>query len=180
MSSTAATASATSSSFDIDELIPTGSWTLYFHSPEENKWTLNTFISLGTMRTWRDFWSVIDALRMDTINESMFFLMHDPIPPLWESHHNIHGGCYSFRCPKKDAADAFINYMIAAMIGKITIDPNNVVNGLTISPKRGFSIIKVWNTNQKVYNLAGDVVYGVHHTVKEHETVYTPFTLKKM
>ena len=43
---------------NIDSPIPTGSWTLYFHSPEETKWTLNTFISLGSMKKWEDFWGI--------------------------------------------------------------------------------------------------------------------------
>ena len=30
------------SEITIQSEIPTGSWTLYFHSPEETKWTLNT------------------------------------------------------------------------------------------------------------------------------------------
>ena len=38
--------------YDLDSAIPSGSWTLYFHSPEETKWTLNTFINLGSMKNW--------------------------------------------------------------------------------------------------------------------------------
>jgi hypothetical protein len=37
------------SKMNLDSTIPTGPWTLYFHSPEETKWTLNTFINLGAM-----------------------------------------------------------------------------------------------------------------------------------
>ena len=88
------------SKMNLDTPIPTGSWTLYFHSPEETKWTLNTFINLGAMKNWRDFWAVIDTLKEASLSDGMFFMMRDPSPPLWESHQHIRGGCYSFRCQK--------------------------------------------------------------------------------
>lgn len=166
---------------DVDSAIPTGSWTLYFHSPDETKWTLNTFTSLGSMHTWREFWNVVDALKPEVFTDSMFFMMRDPIPPLWESHQNVYGGCYSFRCQKKDAPDAYIQYMIAAMLGGInTKDPNNKINGLSISPKRGFNIVKVWNIDGKTYYQPSDLSYGLHPLVKEADVIYTPFLQKKM
>ena len=130
------------SKLNLDSEIPTGPWTMYFHSPEETKWTLNTFINLGAMKTWRDFWSVIEALKADSLSDGMFFLMRDPSPPLWESHHHIRGGCYSFRCQKKDASYIYLNHIIASMLGSLTNDSSNRINGVSISPKRGFNIIK--------------------------------------
>lgn len=172
---------AAASDMDLDTAIPTGSWTLYFHSPDETKWTLNTFKSLGSMHTWRDFWSIIDALKPDVFNDNMFVIMHDPIPPLWESHQNVYGGCYSLRFPRKDAPEGFIQYMIAAMLGGInTKTPGNTINGLSISPKRGINIVKIWNVDSKTYNQASDLVYGISPLIKESEVIYVPFLDKKL
>lgn len=173
-------ASEENRSYELDSVIPTGSWTLYFHSPDETKWTLNTFVSLGAMNTWRDFWNIMDSLPSDVFTDSMFFMMHDPIPPLWESHQNIRGGCYSFRCQKKEAHDVCLHYMIAVMLGGMMKDPKNVVNGLSISPKRGFNIIKVWNVDGQAFDAASDMNYGCHPSVKESDVIYTPFVQKKM
>jgi len=145
----------------LESAIPTGPWTLYFHSPEETKWTLNTFISLGSMKTWYQFWAIMEALKADSLSDGMFFLMRDPSPPLWEHHHHIRGGCYSFRCQKKDAAEAFITHVIAA------------------SPKRGFNIIKVWNTDAPTFHAPGDINTTLG-SVKEADIIYTPFVQKKM
>jgi hypothetical protein len=158
--------------------IPTGSWTLYFHSPEETKWTLNTFISLGSMKTWHQFWSIMEALKTDSLSDGMFFLMRDPSPPLWESHHHIRGGCYSFRCQKKDAADIYLNYVAASMLGGLSTDSANCINGISISPKRGFNIVKVWNTDAQKFNQPTDLV--VISSIREAEVIYTPFVQKKM
>jgi hypothetical protein len=158
---------------------PTGSWTLYFHSPEETKWTLNTFISLGSMKNWNDFWSIVDTLKPISFSEGMFFMMRDPFPPLWESHHNIRGGCYSFRCHKKDSPDIYVNHIIAAMLGVLSEHKDNIINGISISPKRGFNIIKVWNTDATKYNGVVDINTNIS-SVREGDIIYTPFIQKKM
>jgi hypothetical protein len=163
----------------ISSLIPTGSWTVYFHSPEETKWTLNTFVSLGSMKTWHQFWSIMDVLKTESFSDGMFFLMRDPAPPLWESHYHIRGGCYSFRCQKKEAADVYLTYSIAAMLGGAATSDDNKINGISISPKRGFNIIKVWNTDAQKFSQPSTLCTSIS-TVKEAEIIYTPFVQKKM
>jgi hypothetical protein len=163
----------------ITSLIPTGSWTVYFHSPEETKWTLNTFVSLGSMKTWHQFWSIMEVLKTESFSDGMFFLMRDPAPPLWESHYHIRGGCYSFRCQKKEAADVYLTYSIAAMLGGAATSDDNKINGISISPKRGFNIIKVWNTDAQKFSQPSTLCTSIS-TVKESEIIYTPFVQKKM
>jgi hypothetical protein len=167
------------SKLNLDSSIPTGPWTLYFHSPEETKWTLNTFINLGSMKTWYDFWSVIETLKVESLSDGMFFMMRDPSPPLWESHQNIRGGCYSFRCQKKDAADIYLNHMIAAMINGLSGYLENRINGISISPKRGFNIIKVWNTDAQKFNNPSNINTTLS-IIREADIMYTPFVQKKM
>ena len=171
--------SADISKKNLDSLIPTGPWTLYFHSPEETKWTLNTFINLGPMKTWREFWTVIEALKVECLSDGMFFMMRNPSPPLWESSQNIRGGCYSFRYQKKDAHNIYLNYIIGAMLGSITLNPENRINGITISPKRGFNIIKVWNTDAQKFDNPSDIDTNVS-PIREGDIIYTPFVQKKM
>ena len=161
----------------INSLIPSGPWTIYFHSPEETKWTLNTFINLGSMKTWHQFWSIMEVLKTESFSEGMFFLMRDPSPPLWESHHHIRGGCYSFRCQKKDAADIYITYVIASMLNVVS-SPENRINGLSISPKRGFNIIKVWNADAQKFSQPSNL-HSISN-IRESEIIYTPFLQKKM
>jgi hypothetical protein len=168
------------SKMNLDSPIPTGPWTLYFHSPEETKWTLNTFINLGSMKNWNDFWTVIDTLKHESLSDGMFFMMRDPSPPLWESHHHIRGGCYSFRCQKKDAAEIYLNYIIASMLGSLSGHPENRINGISISPKRGFNIVKVWNTDAQKFNSPSNLDSNVCVSIRESDIMYTPFVQKKM
>ena len=163
----------------LDSAIPSGSWSLYYHSMAETKWSLSTFQKVGTMATWRDFWGVVEGLTPVSIADGMFFLMRDPIPPLWENAQNIYGGSYSMRIPKDGAGEAFVAYAIAAMIGDITTDAANVVNGLSISPKRGFCIIKVWNKDCTRFKDPAELrlQWPTLHTA---DILYTPFVEKNM
>ena len=161
----------------LSSLIPTGPWTLYFHSPEETKWTLTTFLSLGSMSTWQQFWSIMELVKVESFSDGMFFLMRDPAPPLWESHHHIRGGCYSFRCQKKDAPEVFLTYVIASMLN-LASPAENRINGISISPKRGFNIVKVWNTDAQKFSQPASL-YAVS-SIREADIIYTPFVQKKM
>ena len=64
--------------------------------------------------------------------------------------------------------------MIAAMLGSIN-SPDNRINGITISPKRGFNIIKLWNTDAQKFYSPSDI-----NIPSNDEVIYTPFIQKKM
>ena len=59
----------------MNSLIPTGPWTIYFHSPEETKWTLQTFVNLGSMKTWHQFWSIMEVLKTESFSDGKLFMM---------------------------------------------------------------------------------------------------------
>jgi hypothetical protein len=159
----------------INSSIPTGSWTLYFHSPAEEKWSLSTFTKVGTIVNWNDFWNIISELNSELFCDGMFFLMRDPHLPLWENSKNVYGGCYSFRAVRNSASDTFINCMITSMLNAIYVDPKNTVNGLSISPKKDFNVIKIWNTDSVNYNKPSDVNNELCQNI-----IYTPFIQKRM
>ena len=106
-------------------------WTLYFHHPSDNNWDIESYKKIMEIHSPRDFWNVLDYLQNDIIENSMLFFMKGNIPPLWEDSRNIEGGSWSFKIYKKNS---------------------NMITGLTISPKRSFSIIKIWNNNYRKNN----------------------------
>lgn len=174
-----------------DAPIPSGPWSLWYHCPEESKWSLNTFTKLFTCHTWSDFMTIYETIRKspqtltdnsnksDVFSDGMFFLMRDPLPPLWENSANIRGGGYSFRTVRKFAADIFYLYCLAIMGEAVSTDPNNKINGISISPKKGFNIIKIWNTNSEKFNTPYDLQQIVQE-VRMDDVIYTPFHQKNM
>ena len=171
------------SSIPLDATIPSGSWTLYYHPSEGRDWSLPSFTSFGAMKTWRDLHSVVQQLDVSTLTDGMFFFMRGAIPPLWENCANVYGGAYSISVVKDDAGPIFLEYAIAAMLNNSTTDAANVVNGLSISPKkshtRSHNIIKLWNTNAAKYHEPADIVKLIPGMMAE-DVRFTKFTDKKM
>jgi len=166
-------------SITLDSLIPSGYWTLLWHPSEGRDWSEPSYKSFEPMKTWRQFFSVLAALKVENLTDGMFFLMRNGIPPLWENHNNVYGGAYSFRILKEKAGLAFVRYAIAAMLQDCAKDERNIINGLSISPKKTHNIVKVWNTDCMTYNRKTDL--AIHHPdVTDEGTVYTKFTDKSM
>lgn len=168
-----------SSDITLDTPIQTGSWSLYFHAHDDTKWNLASFTLVGQMKTWRDFWTLVEAITVDKFADGMFFLMRDPIPPLWENHQNIRGGSYSIRVQKRDAGEVYITYVISAMLANMCKETGNQINGISISPKKGFNIIKIWNVDAAKYKLPTDI-HLLCKEIKQDDVLYTPFVQKKM
>jgi hypothetical protein len=131
------------------------------------------------MKTWREFFNVVEKLKPITLSEGMFFLMRNPIPPLWENFKNVYGGAYSFRIIKEEAGNAFVEYAIAAMMNMVAKEKGNLVNGLSISPKKTHNIIKIWNTDAAKFKSPDDL-HKLLPDMKTEDFLYTPFTSKKM
>jgi hypothetical protein len=158
--------------------IPTGSWTLYYHPNNETKWTLSSFVRIATVKTWGDFWTLMNGLGVDNLHRAQFFWMRDPIPPLWENKDNIRGGNYSARVSDIDVGEVFIRYAIAMMLGELAYDTNNVMNGISIAPKKGFAIVKFWNNRADMFSNVNDI-HKLHPSINTSDVLYTPFTQKK-
>ena len=173
-----AQAPAMSSAVSLDTSIPTGSWTLYYHANNETKWTLASFTKVGTVKTWGEFWTLMNAIGDDMLYRSQFFWMRDPIPPLWENKDNIRGGNYSARVGDSDVTDVFIRYAVAIMLGELALDSANAMNGISIAPKKGFVIMKFWNKNADAFFSVSDI-QCLHPSIRQSELLYTPFTQKK-
>jgi len=165
-----------------------GAWTLYFHAPREKRWTLDTFQPIATFQTLKDALAVFQELG-DKIKRGMFFCMRNPIPPLWENHQNIRGGSYSIRGSAEHGPEYYKAYIVGAMTGVVTSNPEDQVTGVSISPKImtgpngahrvGFYVIKVWNKDSTQFNKTTGI-HLLHQALVPTDVLYTPHVEKKM
>lgn len=165
-----------------------GAWTLYFHAPREKRWTLDTFQPIATFHTLKDALAVFQELG-DKIKRGMFFCMRNPIPPLWENHQNIRGGSYSIRGSAEHGPEYYKAYIVGAMTGVVTSNPEDQVTGVSISPKImtgpngahrvGFYVIKVWNKDSTQFNKTTGI-HLLHQALVPTDVLYTPHVEKKM
>ena len=94
---------------------------------------------------------------MPSVSEGMFFLMrkiddNTYINPLWEDTYNREGGFWSFKLNKEKAIEVWnilCDYLVSENITK-SKENSLIINGISISPKRNFCIIKIWNNTTKM------------------------------
>jgi len=164
----------------LSDLIPTGPWTLYFHSADSDRWTLDTFVKVHTCNTWEDVLMVLEEVGQNRFKNGQPFFMRGDILPLWENHQNIRGGSYSIKVPSDNAKDVFTSQLLQAMLGVAFKEPGNACMGLSMSPKKGtFNILKVWNTNAEKFNASNGLTF-VDPRCSESEVLYTPHIQKRM
>ena len=79
------------------------------------------------------------------IKNCMLFLMRKGIQPIWEDEKNRKGGCFSYKVNNRSVAYSWKNLSYALLGETLTSNElSKYVNGITISPKKNFCIIKIW------------------------------------
>lgn len=128
------------------------SWNLYFHNPDDNDWTINSYIMIGTVTTVED-WCKANLAFCDIWQKGMFFLMKQDIMPLWEDPMNKEGGCFSFKVNKNETSLYWFDIVCDTLANKLGKDEkiNENITGVSITPKRNYCIVRIWLSTKK-YN----------------------------
>jgi hypothetical protein len=133
------------------------SWCLWAHLPHDADWSLNSYKLLYTFKTVEETVSLINNLSEKCIKNCMLFIMRENINPIWEDEKNRDGGCFSFKISNKQIKDIW-EILTYALVGEniFTSNKDNLkINGITISPKKNFCIIKIWLNTCEYKNLEG-------------------------
>jgi hypothetical protein len=126
-------------------------WVLWYHNPNDSNWDMKSYHKVMELTSVENFWDMFTILKTSHFQNGMFFLMKNQVKPMWEDVHNVDGGCWSFRVSKKEVPKTWQELVISAL-GESLINTKytKTINGISISPKRSFSIIKIWNDNVKI------------------------------
>lgn len=122
-------------------------WSVYFHNPYDNNWDESGYIKLFSIGNIEEFWMFNSLVRNHT-NEGMFFIMREYIFPKWNDIENKNGGFLSIKLLKEKVPSFFENICMN-LINETLLKPEyyqhaDKINGISISPKKHFCIIKVW------------------------------------
>ena len=89
------------------------------------------------------------------IKNCMLFFMRKGILPQWEDPKNCDGGCFSFKINNKQIADVW-RKMSKLLTGE-TLSSHKMlmqtINGITVSPKKSFCILKIWTSTLEFQNI---------------------------
>jgi hypothetical protein len=126
-------------------------WILWYHDPLDTNWDINSYKNLQEITNMKEFWEIYKFIDKNIIENSMLFLMRDGIKPLWEDEKNVPGGCWSFKITKGNLCKTWLN-LSAYLCGESLIENKenfDLLNGISISPKKNFCIVKIWNGDKK-------------------------------
>ena len=121
-------------------------WTCWIHYQNDNDWTLESYKLISKFSYLKEIALFIENLHESIIKKTMVFFMKDSILPLWETQDNIDGGCFSYKISNNNIV-AIFKILLYKIVGNTLIDDENInnnINGLSISPKKNFCIIKIW------------------------------------
>jgi hypothetical protein len=127
------------------------SWVLWYHNPNDTNWDISSYKVISKITTIDEYWNTYEFIKNHIIENSMLFIMREGIQPLWEDPKNIDGGCWSFKITKGNIKKYWEELTIY-LLGENILKENNIINGLSISPKKSFCITKIWNSDKTINN----------------------------
>ena len=141
--------------------------------------TSDSYKKLQIVSSWESLGTLLRELGSHKITNGLLRVMRGEYSPLWENKANIHGGSYCLKVTRRNSVEVFQRYLAAAALGSCAKDPENQIVGVTISPKKGFCIIKIWNLNAKRFNSPAGLNL-LHEEVKTEEILYRNHTEQRM
>ena len=126
-------------------------WDLWYHSINDNKWDKPSYRKLYSLNDLYDTLLILDIFKQNHYQNGMFFLMKKGIFPNWEDPSNRLGGCLSFKISSTNVIPEWRNIFLKCILEELMKDENDKINGLSISPKKEFNIIKIWFSESTEY-----------------------------
>lgn len=122
-------------------------WAFVFHDPDDVNWTYNSYKTVTHISTVADFCH-LNASIVDKVHLGMFFLMREHIFPCWDDPENINGGCFSLKVSKQHVKSTWED-LAMRLVGETLLKEEFKdlwidINGISISPKKNFCIVKIW------------------------------------
>lgn len=124
-----------------------GKWNLYYHLPNDKNWDLDSYkLIMNDIQCAEEVIALNAEISEIIVKYSMIFIMRKGIVPQWEDPKNRNGGAFSFKVINKQIYDVW-KIIFTALCGETLFVDNEInksVNGISISPKKNFCILKIW------------------------------------
>jgi len=154
-------------------------WTLWAHIPYDKNWGIKSYKKIKDFNSVEETIKLTEATPYKMIRNCMLFIMREGITPLWEDSNNKNGGSFSYKVSNKIVPNTWkdLTYKLVGETLISNLNMQNNVNGISISPKKNFCVIKIWMSNCDTQDstLIGDSIQGlVSHgcLFKKHNAEY--------
>ena len=138
-------------------------WTCWAHLPHDTDWTVKSYKQLCDIESVETTCDFVNCVPTGMVQNCMLFIMRKGIDPLWEHPRNRKGGSFSYKVDSRNVVTAW-NELVFRLAGETLIGEDTAaktINGITISPKRNFCIIKIWlsTCNHQNPRIIGNMKY---------------------
>lgn len=140
-------------------------WTIYFHDFMNSNWSRESYERLVQVSNVIDFWTVFNIMK-DELSLGMFFFMKNNFFPKWDDNDDNKMSYLSIKILKTNTAAFMEQMLVQALTEQLCPSNPELINGISISPKKNFCICKVWINSiddkfkdLKLYNVPDDY-YG--------------------
>lgn len=117
---------------------------LWFHSVNNTKWDISSYKNISNMSNYIEFSTILRSIEHKIFPNSMLFIMNKGIEPTWEDPKNKVGGTWSFKIDDNRILDVWWN-INNLFINNTLFKEDTIVNGLSVAPKKGYYILKIWS-----------------------------------
>jgi hypothetical protein len=125
-------------------------WNMYYHLPTNKSWDLASYtVLMDNINSVENVIELNHKINDYVVRNCMLFVMRAGITPMWEDPKNRNGGCFSYKVGNKNVPEVW-KHLFYYLCGESICDKSEHcthVNGITISPKKNFCIIKIWLSN---------------------------------
>ena len=139
--------------FDLTETFFNDTWRVYAHHPTDADWTHKSYAPIGMISSVADFWTVWNSCAA-CVDRTMLFVMREHVFPSWDDPACIDVSIGSIIVDSASAPGTFRDIVQRALGETLIANNNNQtrtwsdVNGVSIGPKNGFCVVKVWTASR--------------------------------
>ena len=124
-------------------------WNFYIHLQNIDDWSFSSYHKILTVDSIEKAILINEEINIEFIKKTIMFVMKENIKPMWEDPENINGGGFSFKVHNKHVEFVWKKLLVMLVGNSLSKES---INGISISPKKSFCIIKIWMKDCKNIN----------------------------
>jgi len=135
----------------VNEYKLNSSWNFYIHLQNDDNWDYSGYHKIITLKQAEEVILLNEEISFDLIKKTMLFVMRENIKPMWEDIENQDGGGFSFKVHNKNIEFVW-KKLFYLLVGESLTKSMDTINGISLSPKKSFCIVKIWMKDCKLIN----------------------------
>ena len=150
-------------------------WKVYFHLPHDTEWSIESYKNVYNLNTVEHLVMLFDNIQESFVKKCMIFVMKNEIKPVWEDENNMNGNCIAYKIDNESIFSIWKDVCCKIICNNVSKKKSvyDKINGITISPKTSFSILKIWMRDTSITRSSElDLLTCVNHNtaiIKKHK-----------